>query len=61
MRICATWTWWTPANGNAVVTMGEGQKMTLYWPVPADADTAEPFYIVHFDALDRKLRDDGGD
>ena len=41
------------SNGNAVVTMGEGQKMTLYWPVPADADTAEPFYIVHFDALDR--------
>ncbi len=27
--------------------------MTLYWPVPSDADTAEPFYIVHFDALDR--------
>ena len=41
------------SNGNAVVTMGEGQKMTLYWPVPSDADTAEPFYIVHFDALDR--------
>ena len=33
------------SNGNAVVTMGEGQKMTLYWPVPSDADTAEPFYI----------------
>ena len=31
------------SNGNAVVTMGEGQKMTLYWPVPADADTAGTF------------------
>lgn len=41
------------SNGNAVVTMGNEQKMTLYWPVPEDADTGDPFYIVHFNALDR--------
>ena len=40
-------------NGNAYVTLGDGQTIDLYWPVPADADTSEPFYIVHFDALDR--------
>ena len=41
------------SNGNAYVTLGDGQTIDLYWPVPDDADTSAPFYIVHFDALDR--------
>ncbi|MEE0434846.1 MAG: S-layer homology domain-containing protein [Peptococcaceae bacterium] len=41
------------SNGNAYVTMGEGQKMTLYWPVPDDAKRDGDFYVAHFYELDR--------
>ena len=41
------------SNGNAYVTLGDSPTIDLYWPVPDDADTSAPFYIVHFDALDR--------
>lgn len=46
------------ANGNAYVTMGEGQKMNVYWPVPEDADPNSSFKIVHFKGLDRDSDDD---
>lgn len=46
------------ANGNAYVTMGEGQKMNVYWPVPDDADPNSSFRIVHFKGLDRDTDDD---
>ncbi len=46
------------ANGNAYVTMGEGQKMNVYWPVPEDAGPNSSFKIVHFKGLDRDSDDD---
>ncbi|MEE0510079.1 MAG: S-layer homology domain-containing protein, partial [Peptococcaceae bacterium] len=41
------------SNGNAYVTMGDGQKMTLFWPYPEGFDEADTFYIAHFNGLDR--------
>lgn len=46
------------ANGNAYVTMGEGQKMNVYWPVPEDANPNSSFKVVHFKGLDRDSDDD---
>ena len=40
-------------NGNAVVTMGDNDELTIYWPMPADADPNGDFYIVHYDEMDR--------
>ena len=40
-------------NGNAYVTLGKGQKMNVFWPVPADAAANSEFKIVHFKGLDR--------
>ncbi|WP_302011154.1 S-layer homology domain-containing protein [Collinsella tanakaei] len=40
-------------NGNAFLTMGDGQQMDVYWPVPDDFDDGSAFYVIHFDALDR--------
>lgn len=48
-------------NGNAYLTMDKGDKLTIYWKVPDGFDSGKPFYIVHFDALDRnydKLEDE---
>lgn len=48
-------------NGNAYLTTGEDDKLAIYWKVPADFDSTKPFYIVHFDALNRnysKLEDE---
>lgn len=44
-------------NGNAYVTMGQKQKMKLYWPVPADASADSEFHMVHFAALNRDSND----
>ena len=41
------------SNGNTYVTMGAGQKMNLYWPVPSDAKSNSEFHIIHFKGLDR--------
>lgn len=41
------------ANGNAVVTLGDGQNLTLYWPVPSDAADDSAFRIVHYKDMDR--------
>ena len=40
-------------NGNAVVTMGDDDELTIYWPMPDDADPSGDFYIVHYDEMDR--------
>lgn len=48
-------------NGNAYLTMGEEDSLTIYWKVPDGFDPDKPFYVVHFDALDRnydKLEDE---
>ena len=41
------------SNGNIYVTMGAGQKMNLYWPVPSDAKSNSEFHIIHFKGIDR--------
>lgn len=41
------------ANGNAVVTLGDEQKLTLYWPVPSNAADDSAFHIVHYTDMDR--------
>lgn len=40
-------------NGNAYLTMGEKDSLTIYWKVPDGFDSNKPFYVVHFDALNR--------
>ena len=40
-------------NGNTVVTLGDDDKLTIYWPMPDDADENGDFYIVHYDEMDR--------
>ena len=39
-------------NGNTVVTLGDDDSLTIYWPVPDDA-VGSTFYIVHYAELDR--------
>ena len=41
------------SNGNTYVTIGAGQKMNLYWPVPSDAKSNSEFHIIHFKGIDR--------
>ena len=41
-------------NGNAVVTMGEGDSLTIYWPVPNDAADDSTFHVVHYVDMDRE-------
>ena len=41
------------SNGNTYVTMGAGQKMNLYWPVPSDAKSNSELRIIHFKGIDR--------
>lgn len=48
-------------NGNAYLTMGEDDSLIIYWKVPNGFDSDKPFYVVHFDALNRnysKLEDE---
>lgn len=40
-------------NGNTYVTMGAGQKMNLYWPVPSDAKSNSEFRVIHFKGINR--------
>lgn len=42
-------------NGNAFVTMGDSDELTIYWPMPADAQDASHFYIVHYTDMDRSV------
>ena len=44
------------SNGNAYVTLNKNNEkdaVTIHWPIPTDADTSKPIYVVHFDELDR--------
>jgi len=41
-------------NGNTVVTMGEDQSLTIYWPVPDDAAEDSKFHVVHYTEMDRQ-------
>ena len=41
-------------NGNAVVTIGNDDKLTIYWPVPADAASDSDFYVVHYSGMNRE-------
>ena len=41
-------------NGNTVVTMGEDQSLTIYWPVPEDAAEDSAFHVVHYTGMDRE-------
>ena len=49
------------SNGNTYVTMGSGQKMNLYWPVPSDAKSNSEFHIIHFKGIDRDSNADVND
>lgn len=39
-------------NGNTLVTLG-GDDITIYWPMPEDADPQGNFQVVHFHEMDR--------
>ena len=41
-------------NGNTVVTMGENQSLTIYWPVPEDTAEDSAFHVVHYTGMDRE-------
>ena len=41
-------------NGNTVVTMDEGDSLTIYWPVPEDAAEDSEFHVVHYTGMDRE-------
>ena len=41
-------------NGNTVVTLDDQQTLTIYWPMPADADEDGEFYLVHYTGMDRE-------
>lgn len=45
-------------NGNAYITMENGQKVNLYWPVPDDAKADSEFHIIHFKGLNRESNAD---
>ena len=41
-------------NGNAEVTLGEGDSLTIYWPMPEDANENGDFQVVHYTGMDRE-------
>src|SRR5699024_587639 len=45
-------------NGHAVVTMGEGDSLTIYWPMPNDADRRGDFHVVHYHTMNRESIED---
>lgn len=40
-------------NGNAVLTMDEGDELTIYWPAPSNAASDSEYRIVHYTDMDR--------
>ena len=48
-------------NGNTVVTLGDDDKLTIYWPMPDDADENGDFYIVHYTDMNRENVTTAGD
>ncbi|MEE0434534.1 MAG: S-layer homology domain-containing protein, partial [Peptococcaceae bacterium] len=43
------------SNGNAYVTLADGDTVELYWPYPDGMDKNDTFYIAHFDGMDRNF------
>ena len=41
-------------NGHAEVTLGEGDSLTIYWPMPEDANENGDFQVVHYTGMDRE-------
>ena len=41
-------------NGNAVVTLGADDELTIYWPMPDDANEDGEFYLVHYTDMNRE-------
>ena len=41
------------SNGNAWVTMGDTDSLTVFWPYPDGTDSDDEFTIVHYKGLDR--------
>ena len=46
------WIWWTRTTAHAVVRPSD--DVTIYWPMPTDADPNGDFYIVHYDEMNRE-------
>lgn len=44
------------ANGNTVVKLGSGDQLTIYWPLPSDANAQEndELPVVHYTDMDRE-------
>ena len=40
-------------NGNDYLSLGDGQKIKVYWPVPEDAKEDSQYHVVHFKGLTR--------
>lgn len=41
-------------NGNVEVTLGDGDSLTIYWPMPEDANENGEFHVVHYTDMDRE-------
>ena len=41
------------SNGNAWVTMRNGDTLTIFWPYPEGTDSSDDFTLVHYEGLDR--------
>ena len=44
-----------------MVTLGDDDKLTIYWPMPDDADENGDFYIVHYTDMNRENVTTAGD
>ena len=40
-------------NGNTQVTLGDNDELTIYWPMPEDANENGEFHVVHYTGMDR--------
>ena len=42
------------ANGNAEIKLGDNDKLTIYWPMPENADPNGDFQVVHYTDMNRE-------
>lgn len=42
------------ANGNAEIKLGDNDKLTIYWPMPENADPDGDFQVVHYTDMNRE-------
>ena len=42
------------ANGNAEIKLGAGNELTIYWPMPENADPDGDFQVVHYTDMNRE-------